>query len=396
MDNVTHTLIGVGLARVLPERLQRPAFYWAAVIGNNLPDSDVLQKLWPGTDGFDYLVHHRGYTHSFLAAIPLGLLTAWIAKKIGREKTWDPALVGVGLLACFMHVGADFLNNYGVHPFTPFSNRWYYGDSMFILEPLLWLSLLPLAVQTAQRRWAKILWCTVAAALLVLVWTSPLLLKRIMVSTTLFAALVAGLQYWLKSRIVGVGAFALVLTVFISAGARTQHEVEQAWEQNRNEGEVLLDIDAAPSPGNPFCWRSYVASTDGDRYVTRLAVTSLWPKKIPIEKCLSERDRGKTADLRPLSEQKPTREVRFAGQVTIARTEFEQVRSESCTFRRLLAFARFPFIARQDDGSLIVGDLRYDHNRDLGFTEAHIRLPDECPGGFESPWEPPFLRGHGT
>ena len=44
-----------------------------------------------------------------------------------------------------LHIGMDFTNNYGVHPFWPLSNRWFYGDAVFIAEPLLWAACAPLA-----------------------------------------------------------------------------------------------------------------------------------------------------------------------------------------------------------------------------------------------------------
>lgn len=392
MDNVTHTLIGVGLARMLPEKLQRPAFYWAAVIGNNFPDSDFLQKALPSTTQLDYLVHHRGYTHTFLAAVPLGLVVAAIAKKIGKEKTWDPWLIAVSVFACVLHIAADFMNNYGVHPLTPFYNRWFYGDSVFILEPLIWISLIPLAALTAKRRWAGFVWWGLLVLLMGLVWTSPLLLKRIMVTTTLFAVLIVGLQYWLRSRIVGIGAFCFIVTFFFSASAYTKQEITEAWEQNKKENEILLDIDAVPAPGNPICWRSWISSKDGDHYSSKLVAVSLWPRKIPTEKCLSDREQPKDAVLTKL-DLKPTQQVRWVAEVRQPIFAFEKMRAESCTFRKLLNFARYPFIAAQTDGSYIVGDLRYDRETGLGFTESQVRLPENCTEADESsPWSPPFFR----
>src|SRR4051812_26763726 len=38
----------------------------------------------------------------------------------------------------------DFTNSYGVHPFWPFYNGWSYGDSVFIVEPLIWAAAAPL------------------------------------------------------------------------------------------------------------------------------------------------------------------------------------------------------------------------------------------------------------
>ena len=39
------------------------------------------------------------------------------------------------------HVALDLLNNYGVRLLMPFSNRWFYGDAVFIIDPWLWLTL---------------------------------------------------------------------------------------------------------------------------------------------------------------------------------------------------------------------------------------------------------------
>lgn len=142
MDNITHTLIGAGLARALPAKYQRPEIYWACVIGNNIPDADFLMKLWPSTTALEYLVHHRGYTHTFLLTPVLGLCTAAIARKIAGT-IWSRALIFFAILSGFLHIAADAMNNYGVHPLTPFSNRWFYGDAVFIVEPLIWFSLIP-------------------------------------------------------------------------------------------------------------------------------------------------------------------------------------------------------------------------------------------------------------
>ncbi|WP_370466973.1 metal-dependent hydrolase, partial [Salmonella enterica] len=47
-------------------------------------------------------------------------------------------LAAIACLATLLHIALDFTNSYGVHPFWPFDNRWYYGDAVFIVEPLFW------------------------------------------------------------------------------------------------------------------------------------------------------------------------------------------------------------------------------------------------------------------
>ena len=54
----------------------------------------------------------------------------------------------VGVLS---HVALDLLNNYGVRLFMPFSNRWFYGDAVFIIDPWLWLTL-GAGIWLARRR----------------------------------------------------------------------------------------------------------------------------------------------------------------------------------------------------------------------------------------------------
>ena len=43
--------------------------------------------------------------------------------------------------AAASHLLLDALNSYGVHPFYPFDNTWYFGDAVFIFEPWLWVLL---------------------------------------------------------------------------------------------------------------------------------------------------------------------------------------------------------------------------------------------------------------
>jgi inner membrane protein len=33
----------------------------------------------------------------------------------------------------------DWLNSYGVRLLMPFSNRWFYGDALFIVDPVLYV-----------------------------------------------------------------------------------------------------------------------------------------------------------------------------------------------------------------------------------------------------------------
>ncbi len=62
MDNLTHTLTGVLLARAGLRRLT-PRATWISVVAANIPDIDILV----GPSGINYLNYHRHLTHSLFS-----------------------------------------------------------------------------------------------------------------------------------------------------------------------------------------------------------------------------------------------------------------------------------------------------------------------------------------
>lgn len=144
MDNVCHTLVGAACAEAGLK--SRTRFATAALLVTaNLPDVDVLVL---ATDT-PMVAFRRGWTHGVLAqaALPLlftGVLLLW--DRVQPPRAPEPraragALLLLSYIGVLSHVGLDYLNNYGVRLMMPFSNRWFYGDSVFIVDPWLWLAL---------------------------------------------------------------------------------------------------------------------------------------------------------------------------------------------------------------------------------------------------------------
>ena len=119
------------------------------LIGANLPDVDVLAYLWgPGAD----LAFRRGWTHGVLA---LGLWPFVLAgamlllhRTLRRRRREPPSsqadpkqLLLLSCLSIWSHPVLDTLNTYGVRWLMPFSGRWFYGDTLFIVDPWVWLTL---------------------------------------------------------------------------------------------------------------------------------------------------------------------------------------------------------------------------------------------------------------
>ncbi|MBI3846706.1 MAG: metal-dependent hydrolase [Planctomycetes bacterium] len=140
VDNLTHSLCGAALARAGLDRYGR----WALptlVVAANLPDAEAAWNVWDGKAG--YLVHHRGMSHGVIGlAVGTIVLAAivWILCRRSREPASFRRAVLVSGIGVASHFALDWLNTYGVRPWLPFSEQWYYGDVAFIVDPWIWLA----------------------------------------------------------------------------------------------------------------------------------------------------------------------------------------------------------------------------------------------------------------
>lgn len=147
MDNLTHTLVGAALGQAGLKRrsgLAMPALMIAA----NLPDVDIVYALiGEGLSG------RRGWTHGPIGLLVLPFLLtialSWFDARQARagKRPVGRAPVHFGQLLLLSYVGAlshpllDLMNNWGIRLLMPFSERWFYGDTLFIADPWIWLAL---------------------------------------------------------------------------------------------------------------------------------------------------------------------------------------------------------------------------------------------------------------
>lgn len=142
MDNVCHTLVGLAVARAGLQKKTSLATVTAAVSAN-LPDIDVLVFM----SSVPSVAFRRGITHGVPAQVVLPIAFAGVMWWIGRRRGKDPAQVSFGWLLAisyigiFTHVFLDYLNTYGIRLLSPVSQRWFYGDTAFIVDVWLWLML---------------------------------------------------------------------------------------------------------------------------------------------------------------------------------------------------------------------------------------------------------------
>jgi inner membrane protein len=130
MFNSTHTLVGFALARVGLDRWA-PYAVWTAVIASNLPDIDIATEFH---NTATYIAYHRGITHTVVGVPLLSLALAGVMHAISGN-FWRH--LWIALIAMTSHPVLDYLNTYGVHPWLPWNSNWFYGDVLFVIDPLI-------------------------------------------------------------------------------------------------------------------------------------------------------------------------------------------------------------------------------------------------------------------
>jgi inner membrane protein len=160
MDNLCHTLAGAALGEAGVKR-QTAMAMGTLMIASNLPDVDVAVF---ATDTLA-MSFRRGWTHGVLAMAVLPPLLAALMFAFGRARRGDRTTGGssdppsainfnglllLSYIGTLVHVFMDWLNSYGVRLLMPFSNRWFYGDALYIVDPLLYL-FFGIAIVLARR-----------------------------------------------------------------------------------------------------------------------------------------------------------------------------------------------------------------------------------------------------
>lgn len=280
VDNLCHTLAGAALAEAGLKRTTRLASA-TLMIASNLPDVDVLVF----ATAMPSVAFRRGWTHGVLSQVLVPLVFASAMFVIGRRRgaRFGP-LVLLSYIGVLSHVGLDLLNNYGVRLLMPFSGRWFYGDSVFIIDVWLWLALGAGAWLAWSREWP-----TAARASL------------------LVAAVYIG---------------ALVM----SARAAREY-VRDQWQSEQRAAPLALMV--GPMPLTPF--RRMVIIDAGDAYATG---TFGWiPRQVTFGR------RVEKNDSHPAVRAAIARDARFRAVLTWARFPYYEVnsisRGEAVTLRDL-------------------------------------------------------------
>ena len=263
MDNLAHSLVGAWMAEA-GLKSKTPLATATLVIGANLPDIDGFTMVL-GADRSLFL--RRGLTHGVIALAVLpwllaGAMVLW-DKQVRRRRHPDkePAkfypLLALSYVSVLSHPLLDWMNTYGVRVLMPFDGRWFYGDTLFIIDPWLWLLTAAAVVMAdARARWSIAGWSLLGLASTGLVFFSgmvPWPVKALWVvglANIVFLRLRA-VRSVPAERVATVCGVLLVLYLgAMFAGSRLAAGQVEEWLRQR--GTQVESTMAAPLPANPF------------------------------------------------------------------------------------------------------------------------------------------------
>ncbi len=370
VENLTHSLVGATLAELtLPAEatlLQRRLFFTVGVIAANLPDADLVYGgIMPNPLG--YLLHHRGHTHTLVGLVGLAALIALVAliPRIRAVVRTSPArfwlLTAAALLS---HIVLDSWNSYGVHPFWPFDNKWYYGDSISIFEPWLWILLgLAVGANTRNRVARPILFALPLILVVVAGFLGAITRSSAVVILVVAAvAIPVGFRWSTKRRT--QMAFAAA-TIFVALSFGLSHAAYAAAKQSLTppRGTSVLDVILSPKPAQPLCFSALTVEKNesAGEFAYRRGDISLGPAPLGC------------ADVKGVRWDGPDRELLGT---------LRDVVQRDCWARAWMQFGRAPML---DKRSLY--DARFGRAR-AGFTTMVVSASRGCPAHMV-PWGMP-------
>lgn len=222
MDTLTHALSGALAARAACSRDVPPRAIPRRVAAGFLacaaPDLDfVVDWLGPA----EYVLYHRGVTHSLLLLPFWALLLAWVLAKILREPGGWRALYGTCALALGVHILGDLITTYGTMILSPVSAWRPAWGTTFIID--LWFS------------------------------------------GIIVAGLAASAWFW-RTRVPALAALAVLCGYVGFQAVLKERALDFGREYARSRGLAGAEVTALPRAVTPFNWTVFVANDSSYRY----------------------------------------------------------------------------------------------------------------------------------
>lgn len=401
MDNVSHAVVslvsGELLHRSLPEESspetqnrRRKLLLVTTVAAGNFPDLDlVLSGLLKEPLG--YLLHHRGHSHTVLGALFEALLLFAIvygvwpaARGLLRESASARRGFSLAMLIGFaLHLSMDGLNSYGVHPFYPLNSSWFYGDLVFIIEPVFWVAFGVSAAFLTTRRWLRLATIALVCGFPTFAFAKGYLPFVSYLALAIIASGMAALQSRevVKGRRALVTAWAIGLAFVIGqafASSSARAKVAETLHK-RDPLATLLDDALTAYPSNPLCWSFTTIEKKATTYRLRNGAVSIFPSLFRPESCarifgLPKQSIGLGKNLFLMHEDS----------ASLAR--LHERYENDCHFRAWTRFARMPFLTETEATDLrFIRDGNYTNFTTMKFDD----FKDEACPAWVPQWTPP-------
>ena len=376
MDNLAHSLVGLAAAKAGFEKLS-PGATAVCIVAANAADLDFISAI--SGDRWTVLRYHRGVTHSILGTLLLSLFIPflfWLIERvISRIRRRPGRFRFRGLLLTSIVVGAthpllDWTNNYGVRPLLPWSGRWFYGDLVFVVDPVLWLIFGGAAfLLTSKSKRQVVLWALLWAFLTFIVVYATVIGRGLehpaVVScgwTIAMISLAACYRMDLGRRLgarLSVTAFLILLIYWGALGILHSRALSLAAGQASTlataEHEEVIRLAAMPTLTNPLHWRCLVETNQTVYRFDLYLASSQREAKNLVRYAKPDRSEAALVAL-------AMKDHRAQAFFEFARFPVERVADRDCTSQTLVQFA----------------DLRYtDPGRSRG--NFSLELPIECP-----------------
>ncbi len=231
MENVTHTIIGLMLARLGLEKTT-PRGAAMMMLAANIPDIDGIFYF---TDAQRYIEYHRTYTHTLLFMPVMALLPMLLVR---AKFSWRAH--AAAMIAVFSHLLVDWVTFYGVPMLLPFSHHRFRLDIVRLYDP----------------------------------WIAAILFGALF-ATKLFETKLSESSRIGKSGAARRGFAWAALLLFLAFGSARMLARQRAVETlsaHSYVGARPLRVTALPDPVHPLVWRGIVEG-DGFTALTQVDLT---------------------------------------------------------------------------------------------------------------------------
>lgn len=136
MDQATHLISGIIQGKYFEKKTEFKRILWLCVIGALIPDIDIVAYL---VDKREYLIHHRALSHSLITTLFWTVFICFLlyGRSFMRVKVFKHVIIA-SFFSLLGHLYLDLFTSYGTALLSPFSDKRFSLDALFIVDPIYW------------------------------------------------------------------------------------------------------------------------------------------------------------------------------------------------------------------------------------------------------------------